>query len=104
QLVTIPELIQIVPTISDFYERLAPTFDLLLGDNFSSEDFVKFLERVRRQNPDGHRAEASCTKLTYEMLYQQRSEALSLCKLEEINRVKLAIVLQLARPLGATRD
>ena len=38
------------------------------------------------------------------MLYQQRSEALPLCKLEEINRVKLTLVAQPARPLGATGD
>jgi hypothetical protein len=57
-------------------------FDLLFGDNFPSEGFIEFPKRIRRQNPYGHRTEASCTKLAYEMLYEQCSEALPLCKLE----------------------
>ncbi len=100
----ISEHIQILPTVSAFCERLAATFDLLFGDNFPSEGFIKFPERVRRQNPYGHRTEASCTKLAYEMLYEQRSQALPLGKLEEINRIKLTLVAQPARSLGATRD
>ena|ERR1700728_688155 len=102
--VGIAERIQILPTVSAFCERFAATFDLLFGDNFPSEGFIKFPERIRRQNPYGHRTEASHTKLTYEMQYEQRSEALPLRKLEEINRVKLTFVAQPAGSLGATGD
>ena len=65
----ISERIQILPTVSAFCERLAPTFDLLFGDKFPSEGFIKSPKRIRGQDPNGHRTEASCVKLTYEMLY-----------------------------------
>jgi len=67
--------------------RLAVTLDLLFGNDLPSEGFIEFPGRIRGQNPNRHRTEAPCTKLTYEMLYQQRSKALPLCRLEEINRV-----------------
>src|SRR5580658_6455750 len=62
---------QTPPAVCDFGERLAAPFDLLFGDHFSAEGFIEFPKWIRRQNPNGHRAEAAGPKLAHEMLDEQ---------------------------------